>query len=57
MGMEAIREAHAAGVPAYYREPGIDGNIRWMPDGSRQIVELVDGQDVVVRELPPRALD
>jgi hypothetical protein len=57
MCMKAILEAHAAGVPAYYTEPEIDGMIRSMPDGSRQIVELLDGQDVVVRDLPPRLLD
>ncbi|MBB3175547.1 hypothetical protein FHR90_003403 [Endobacter medicaginis] len=48
-GKLALEQARAAGVPAYYRDPGIGaGIIRQMPDGSRSVVsvaanELVTG--------------
>lgn len=51
-GQRAIRRAKLAGAPVYYMDPSIsDGIIRELPDGSRQVVEIGDGADVVIRNL------
>lgn len=53
-GRIAVEEAHRAGAPAYYHDSEAGGLVREMPDGSRQLVQVVDGQDVVVDQLVPR---
>lgn len=50
----AIEEARRAGSPAYYHYSGAGGIVREMPDGSRQLVEVIGGRDIVVQELEPR---
>lgn len=53
-GRIAIKEAHHAGTPAYYYDAKAGGIVREMPDGSRQLIRIVGGQDIVVQELGPR---
>jgi hypothetical protein len=53
-GRIAIEEARRAGAPAYYHDPKAGGIVREMPDGSRQLVAVVGGQDIVMQELGPR---
>lgn len=49
VGGRAVREARNLGVPAHYVDPALgDGIIREMPDGTRQRVDLNDGEEVVV---------
>lgn len=55
VGLHAIEEARQMGVPVRYIDCSLgEGIIREMPDGSRQRVKRVDGEEVVVEELPPR---
>lgn len=55
VGMIAITEAKAMGVPVHYMDPAVcDGIIRELPDGSRQHIKRVDGQEIVIADLPPR---
>ncbi len=49
LGQEGCERAWAAGVPCFYGEPGVEGNVRHDPDGRRW--EYRGGQ--VVRELGP----
>lgn len=53
-GRIAVEEARRAGAPAYYHDQKAGGLVREMPDGSRQLVEILDGEDVVVEQLGPR---
>lgn len=53
-GRIAVNEARSVGAPAYYHDPKAGGMVREMPDGSRQLIDVVDGQDVVRLELGPR---
>lgn len=51
-GERAMRRARLAGVPVYYMDARLaDGIIRELPDGSRQVVEIRDGEDIVVESL------
>jgi len=55
MGQRAITQAKRSGAPAYYMERELgDAIVRELPDGTRQIVKLLAGQAIVVRDLPPR---
>lgn len=55
VGDRAVREAREFGVPSHYGDPALgDGIIREMPDGTRQRVELRDGEEVVVETFGPR---
>lgn len=55
VGERAIEEARRLGVPCHYVDATIcEGIIREMPDGSRQRVELKDGEEIVVESLTPR---
>ncbi|WP_187968693.1 hypothetical protein [Aquibium microcysteis] len=53
-GRIAVEEARCAGAPAYYHDPREGGVVRELPDGSRHLVEFINGEDVVVREIGPR---
>ena len=56
IGERAIQEARRLGVPYHYMDPSLcDGIIREMPDGTRQRVELKNGEEVVVETFGPRA--
>lgn len=55
IGERAVREARKLGVPSHYADPALgEGIIREMPDGTRQRVELKDGDEVVVETFGPR---
>ncbi len=56
-GRRAIERAKRAGAPVYYMDAAIaDGIIREWPDGSRERVEIRDGETVAIEDLPsPRA--
>ncbi|EFG2886086.1 hypothetical protein BO068_005291 [Escherichia coli] len=55
IGVDAVLAARKAGIPAYYRMRGKSGEIvREMPDGTRQVVRISNGNDVVLRALKPR---
>lgn len=41
-----------AGKPAFLKIAGIDGIVRQMPDGTRDLVEFADGRPIVVGRLP-----
>jgi hypothetical protein len=52
-GHIARARAQAAGIPVYYTDRSIaDGIIREMPDGTRHLIEIIDGEDVVKGTLP-----
>jgi hypothetical protein len=56
IGERAIQEARRLRVPSHYMDPSLcDGIIREMPDGTRQHVELKNGEEVVVETFGPRA--
>jgi len=55
-GARAIEEAKLVGVPAYYLDPSLgEGIIKELPDGTRQRIKLIDGEDVVVESIGPKA--
>jgi hypothetical protein len=55
-GERAIRRAKQAGAPVYYMDAAIaDGIIRELPDGSRQRVEIREGEDIVLEHLSAAA--
>ena len=55
VGDRAVEEARKLGVPSHYCDPALgDGIIRELPDGTRQLVELKDGEEVVVETFGPR---
>lgn len=40
VGTKAIRQAHAAGVPAYYMDEAMgDGIIKALPDGTLELID------------------
>ena len=54
-GARAIEQAKLAGVPAYYVDPAVgDGIVREMPDGTRQRIQLIDGEVFVLEAIGPR---
>lgn len=54
-GHDAIKEAHKAKTAAYYLEKNHpDGIVREMPNGSRQLIRIVEGKVTLIRELPPK---
>ena len=54
-GARAIEEAKRVGVPAYYLDPSLgEGIIKELPDGTRQRIKLIDGEDVVVESIGPK---
>lgn len=55
IGDRAVEEARRLGVPSHYGDPALgEGIIREMPDGTRQRVELKDGDEIVVETFGPR---
>lgn len=54
-GIKAIKKALEAGVPVYYIDAGLgEGIIKEMPDGSRYLIEVHDGDEVVLQTFAPR---
>ncbi len=55
-GARAIEEAKRLGVAAYYLDPSLgEAIIKELPDGTRQRIKVIDGVDVVVECIGPRA--
>lgn len=53
-GRRALSLAAKAGVAAYYYDPTTGKDmIRHLPDGSRQKIRLIDGEDIVVETIGP----
>jgi hypothetical protein len=56
VGERAVQEARRLGVPSHFMDPSLcDRIIREMPHGTRQRVELKNGEEVVVETFGPRA--
>jgi hypothetical protein len=54
-GAKAIRKALEAGVPVYYVDNALgEGIIKEMPDGTRHLIEVDDGAEVVIQTFAPR---
>ena len=54
-GPMAIREALQAGVPVYYLDVTLGSSIvKEMPDGTRHLIELRDGTEVVLKTFARR---
>lgn len=54
IGNRAVEEARRLGVPSHYGDPALgEGIIRETPDGTRQRVELKDGEEIVVETFGP----
>ncbi|UVF22809.1 hypothetical protein HPT29_027715 (plasmid) [Microvirga terrae] len=47
VGLIAIAEAPALGVPVHYMGPAVC-------DGTRQQVKRIDDEEIVIADLPPR---
>ncbi len=55
VGERAVQEARKLGVPCHYMDPSLcNAIIREMPDGTRQHVELKNGEEIVVETFGPR---
>jgi hypothetical protein len=54
-GPKAIKKALEAGVAVYYFDKALgDGIVREMPDGTRHLIELSNGIEVVLQKFAPR---
>jgi hypothetical protein len=53
-GVLAIAQAHAAGVAAYYIDETIgQGIVKHLPDGTIQLIDPNQDEDVVLRTIAP----
>ena len=56
MGVEAIAQARAAGVPADYMDADVgDEIIKEMPDGTRFLLDPTEDEEKVLKTLGPRS--
>lgn len=56
MGQRAIEESKKLGAPAYYMDPTLgDGIIKELPDGTRQRIERIQGEEIVIETFGPDA--
>ena len=54
-GPAAIKRALDAGVPVYYIDDALgDGIVKEMPDGTRHLIDLCDGAEIVLQTFAPR---
>jgi hypothetical protein len=54
-GPKAIKKALEAGVPVYYVDAAFgDGLVKEMPDGTRYLIEVNDGNEVILLTVAPR---
>lgn len=54
-GPKAIRKALEAGVPVYYLDSALgEGIVKEMPDGTRYLIEVDNGEEVVLQAFAPR---
>lgn len=53
-GPKAIKKALEAGVPVYYIDDALgDGIVKEMPDGMRYLIEVDNGEEVILRTFAP----
>jgi ABC-type sugar transport system substrate-binding protein len=54
-GPKAIKKALEAGVPVYYIDSALsDGIVKEMPDGKRYLIEVDNGEEVILQTFAPR---
>jgi ABC-type sugar transport system substrate-binding protein len=54
-GPKAIKKALRAGVPVYYIDNALsDGIVKEMPDGKRYLIEVDNGEEVILQTFAPR---
>jgi hypothetical protein len=54
-GPKAIRKALEAGVPVYYLDNALgEGIVKEMPDGTRHLIEVRHGDEIVLQTFAPR---
>jgi hypothetical protein len=54
-GPKAIKRALEAGVAVYYLDNALgEGIVKEMPDGTRHLIAVHDGDEVVLRTFAPR---
>jgi hypothetical protein len=54
-GPKAISKALEAGVPVYYIDRALgDGIVKEMPDGTRHLIEVYDGNEILLQTFAPR---
>jgi ABC-type sugar transport system substrate-binding protein len=54
-GPKAIKKALEAGVPVYYIDNALsDGIVKEMPDGKRYLIEVDNGEEVILQTFAPR---
>jgi hypothetical protein len=54
-GPKAIRKALEAGVAVYYLDKALgEGIVMEMPDGTRQLIEVRNGNEIVLQTFAPR---
>jgi hypothetical protein len=54
-GPKVIRKALEAGVPVYYIDRALgDGIVKEMPDGTRHLIEVDDGNEIILQTFAPR---
>jgi hypothetical protein len=54
-GPQAIRKALQAGVPVYYLDSSLGkGIVKEMPDGTRHLIEIDEGAEIILQTFAPR---
>jgi hypothetical protein len=54
-GPKAIKKALEAGVPVYYIDNALsDRIVKEMPDGKRYLIEVDNGEEVILQTFAPR---
>jgi len=54
-GPDAIKKALEAGVPVYYIDRALgDGIVKEMPDGTRHLIEVDHGKEIILQTFAPR---
>jgi len=54
-GPTAIKRALEAGVAVYYLDDALgEGIVKEMPDGTRYLIDLRDGAEIVLQTFAPR---
>jgi len=54
-GPKAIKKALEAGVAVYYVDNAVgEGIVKEMPDGTRHLIEIFDGAEIVLQTFAPR---
>jgi hypothetical protein len=54
-GLKAIKKALEAGVPVYYLDNALgEGIVKEMPDGTRHLIDVRDGDEVILQSFARR---